>query len=185
MANNSIQLCDTNGKILLCAGNAKIQLATRCACPCETWPPASWPCGGLLEVYHCEWTLEYRSATDQLRERQEWAADITADPTTPCTWRGIADRTIYDYARDDSLCGTRNVSFETVVSLIPCACLYRFEFAHGAKAEIAFASGPDGIYTPTDSDPTDNIAFQYGDTCDGAVVVENGVVLKITSFEVT
>jgi hypothetical protein len=26
-------------------------------CPCETWPPASWPCGGLLENYSL--TLAY------------------------------------------------------------------------------------------------------------------------------
>jgi hypothetical protein len=38
-----------------------------CECPCETWPPESWPCGGLLEEYAVDIFLrftEYESETE-------------------------------------------------------------------------------------------------------------------------
>ena len=69
-----------------------------CECPCETWPPESWPCGGLLEEY--SFTLpprgfmEYDGTTcsgDLLGGLgyRILPCTLTADGT-PCTWEGLA-----------------------------------------------------------------------------------------------
>jgi hypothetical protein len=55
-----------NGKVAsVDLGDGRVSLVSRakfkecccpppapCECPCETWPPSEWPCGGLLEEYY-------------------------------------------------------------------------------------------------------------------------------------
>jgi hypothetical protein len=77
-----------------------------CECPCETWPPESWPCGGLLEEYIFElppWgSAEYDNATcsGDVIEVSVFGNRILPCTLTagesPCTWEGLAMRQFTD-----------------------------------------------------------------------------------------
>jgi len=47
---NNKLLFSPSGKLLFC-DECPCPDPAPCTCPCGTWPPASWPCGGLVEVY--------------------------------------------------------------------------------------------------------------------------------------
>lgn len=47
----------SNGSLLMLANGSLMgecccgEVPAPCSCPCESWPPESWPCGGLNETY--------------------------------------------------------------------------------------------------------------------------------------
>ena len=66
------------------------------SCPCESWPPESWPCGGMLEQI----SANYVRTSTYFDNASECTGDInniigfrtngnvvlTADPDIPCMW---------------------------------------------------------------------------------------------------
>ena len=91
-----IQLCNGSTQIQLCEGSTKIQLCEEhspCTCPCGTWPPEAWPCGGLNETYAYSVTFRYRhwtsvdcSGTPDVDCTRTVTGTITADPAHTCVW---------------------------------------------------------------------------------------------------
>lgn len=79
-----------------------------CVCPCEDWPPESWPCGGLIEQYVADngYTSPIDSTSILYYQElygnpdcsgnplawREWrltrALTMTADLTSSCRWTG-------------------------------------------------------------------------------------------------
>ena len=61
------------------------------SCPCTTWPPASWPCGGLNQTYNLSYNVKkwHRPKTSCDGEPDEvihYNRTCTASPWSPCTW---------------------------------------------------------------------------------------------------
>ena len=90
---DTIQLCNSDTQIQLCENSTKIQLCDSApdTCPCDPWPPESWPCGGMNETYQLSYRLQRWLKTDcdgppdvdQLN-----SCTLTADASTPCQWVG-------------------------------------------------------------------------------------------------
>jgi hypothetical protein len=65
-----------------------------CSCPCGgTWPPESWPCGGLLETYGMEFSKTISSPSNGDTEyKSDSTITLTASstsiylPYTTCLW---------------------------------------------------------------------------------------------------
>jgi len=68
-----------------------------CECPCETWPPETWPCGGLVEdiafELHPTGYAAYRGPTcsgDFIEGIGNRVLPCTLSAgETPCTWEGV------------------------------------------------------------------------------------------------
>jgi len=75
-----------------------------CTCPCEgTWPPASWPCGGLVEEYVLSngttsyydgivcYATAQRSGLNSMAVEYRFVGDVTCTATAnSCEWEGPA-----------------------------------------------------------------------------------------------
>ena len=69
-----------------------------CSCPCGTYPPASWPCVGLLETYSATMTgssLFLESGCGATYAQREWRLNpslsqvVTA--SAKCKWESVAN----------------------------------------------------------------------------------------------
>jgi len=87
-------------KILRCAdGKWKLDCCAPVpapnSCPCETWPPESWPCGGLNQTYHVEFDYVLYGAYPCVTPIASChiSMDVTAVPSPffPCEWGVNAD----------------------------------------------------------------------------------------------
>ena len=56
-------------------------------CPCDPWPPESWPCGGLLETYAVSGTVEVLSGDDA--GIWDVAGTVVASPENTCQWNDL------------------------------------------------------------------------------------------------
>lgn len=83
----------TNGGTLCRAEEYPCECPAPCACPCGgTWPPAEWPCGGLLETYSVNSFIRYTTSaltTPEIRLKNP--ASITATYIGPgrCHWENL------------------------------------------------------------------------------------------------
>ena len=77
--------------------SGNIQMGTGCVCcaPCDcpcagTWPPASWPCGGLVESYDVSFTWTGYDTYNCTGNDTSCSATITvsADSAGSCVWAG-------------------------------------------------------------------------------------------------
>jgi hypothetical protein len=70
------------------------------SCPCDPWPPESWPCGGLLEEYSLDayvFVIRYYAPNEDCTGTQvgyyemqlESPITLTAGEATPCYWDGL------------------------------------------------------------------------------------------------
>jgi hypothetical protein len=55
-------------------------------CPCEgAWPPATWPCGGLLETYSAESVVWYEPSTGRMA--RPLSGSVILNPgSLSCSW---------------------------------------------------------------------------------------------------
>jgi len=58
-----------------------------CTCPCEgTWPPASWPCGGLVEVYTLAEGSYIELVDSGVSYRWQATIAVALTATSSCSW---------------------------------------------------------------------------------------------------
>ena len=94
-----------NGKVILHASGGPL-LSDLCpCCPCDTWPPASWPCGGLKQTYSIAGTRTVLtgSLTEDTRVINSGQV-ITAVSGTRCKWSGYVNCTWNRYRADGTNC---------------------------------------------------------------------------------
>ena len=147
-----------------------------CDCPCEgTWPPASWPCGGLVEEYvmsngttsyydsaACYATAEGEplSAISELR----LVGDVTVTATTTsCEWESSASSVerrdiTYDIGGNPSVLLDWYTVGPATINLDTSNCIWS---AGGAGAVKETGPTPAGEYLGAD----------VGSLCDGSCSV--------------
>lgn len=118
-------------------------------CPCTTWPPESWPCGGLVEIYHITGTIEiYDNITCSGSPVQTINMDLDLPyvPETSCRWSGDDPGYLY-YPRLTGVTGAWNVEV---------SYLYLPYLSYGLANLSKFGVTPVGNYGDSDCYP-DNI----------------------------
>lgn len=143
--NTSGDLIRVDGDLIRCD---ECPCGPPCSCPCVgTWPPASWPCGGLLEEYSFElpaWgfaNYEGSSCSGDFIEgigNRVLAVTVTAGDTS-CTWEGTG---MWQTHIDDPKGGTLNWGdYEEVVITVSLVddpeCRW--------EVEVASADNPSNI----------------------------------------
>lgn len=58
-----------------------------CPCKCADWPPAEWPCNGLLETYSVNFSTTVNSPSFDAIEFRFISQNVTAS-STQCQWIG-------------------------------------------------------------------------------------------------
>ena len=125
------------------------EICAPCTCPCEgTWPPASWPCGGLVEVY----TLAAGSYIEVenyngLGQTWRWQAvnDIQLTAYNSCSWDNNTTATTQTYI-DGTPIGSPYSGWWEVV-LEGCEWrLYEYNGSGGTSVPKTTGQSPVGDY---------------------------------------
>ena len=83
-------------------------------CPCTSWPPSEWPCGGLVEQYsltiNAHGSVDYQNTNcahppDIEFEMQQSSGVLNAIPSSACLWSGSFTTNsrvrFFDYSNDE------------------------------------------------------------------------------------
>jgi hypothetical protein len=117
-----------------------------CSCPCEgTWPPAEWPCGGLLEEYAVVYAVE--DGTTKWRGTGTVTA-VSAAGGCLWSWSGTSE---VDYGEgagwEADTSKTGNVRIESFPT--PCRWVFQVQAAGSVAPLFEKLTGltPVGTYT--------------------------------------
>jgi len=91
------------------------EICAPCSCPCTSWPPSSWPCGGLVEVYTLAAGSYIELVESGVSYRWQATIDVALTAAGPCYWTSDLSETNTQVYIDGTPTGPQTVGWWEVM----------------------------------------------------------------------
>ena len=131
-----------------------------CTCPCQPWPPAEFPCGGLLENYIVDFYLEFTEDPFDSVAEYRGTVMVSAFSLTSgsCAWRALGATTEIRFYGSEGWGEWEERNRDVTLQFLPGDCVYDLSISGVGDGRKQPGGGPTGNY---EARFTPSIQYQF------------------------